>query len=212
MKKENPITCLFLDIGGVLLTDGWGHVSRAQAAQVFGLDLAELETLHQQTFDTYEMGKISLEEYLDRVVFHQKRPFTRAKFRRFMLAQSSAHPGMLTLVKKLKVQYGLKVVVVSNEGRELNAHRIRRFKLDQWVDAFVSSCFIHLRKPDADVFRLALDIAQVPAQRVVFIDNTAMHVEVAQGLGIHSILHVDEASTRARLAALGLRWDGGAAQ
>jgi hypothetical protein len=91
------------------------------------------------------------------VVFYQERPITRAQFRRFMLAQSKPSPEMIELVAQLTVQHGLKIAAVSNEGRELNAYRIRRFKLDGFVDSFISSCFVHLRKPDADIFRLALD-------------------------------------------------------
>jgi putative hydrolase of the HAD superfamily len=151
------------------------------------------------------VGKLSLEEYLNRVVFYQKRPFTRAQFQKFMLAQSKPYPQMIELVRKLKAQYGFKIVVVSNEGRELNAYRIRKFKLDGFVDSFISSCFVHVRKPDVDIFRLALDIAQVPARQVVYIENTPMFVRIAEGLGIRSILHTDYRSTCAKLASFGLK-------
>ena len=209
MKRSAPITALFLDIGGVLLTDGWDHHARKRAARNFKLELAEMEDRHHLTFDTYEEGKLTLQEYLGRVVFHQKRPFTRAEFRRFMFAQSKPYPEMIELIRKLKAKYGLKIAVVSNEGRELNAYRIRKFKLDGFVDAFISSCFVHVRKPDADIYRLALDIAQVPARQVVYIENTPMFVQVAEGLGIRSILHTDYRSTCAKLASLGLPNDGG---
>jgi putative hydrolase of the HAD superfamily len=59
------------------------------------------------------------------------------------------------------------------------------------------------RKPDADMFRLALDIAQTPVSQVVYIENTPMFVQVAEGLGIKSILHTDAGSTRVRLSELG---------
>ena len=95
--------------------------------------------------------------------------------------------------------------MVSNEARELNAYRIRKFKLDGFVDSFISSCFVHLRKPDADIFRLALDIAQTPARQVVYVENTPMFVQVAEGLGIRSILHTDYRSTCAKLASVGLK-------
>jgi len=91
----------------------------------------------------------------------------------------------------------------------LNSHRIRTFKLYEFVDLFVSSCFVHVRKPDADIFRLALDIAQVPAQRVLYIENTPMFVQIAEGLGIRSILHTDYRSTCAALASFGLQCDEG---
>ncbi|MGA9121218.1 MAG: HAD hydrolase-like protein [Bacteroidota bacterium] len=203
MKKANPITCLFLDIGGVLLTDGWDHHARKRAATAFKLDLSEMEDRHHLTFDTYEEGKLTLEEYLGRVVFYQKRPFTRAQFRHFMFAQSKAFPEMIALVAQLKIQYRLKIAVVSNEARELNAYRIRQFKLNRVVDFFVSSCFVHLRKPDADIFRLALDIAQVQARQVIYVENTPMFVQVAEGLGIRSILHTNYRSTRTKLASFG---------
>jgi putative hydrolase of the HAD superfamily len=208
-KKITEISCVFLDIGGVLLTNGWDHDARKRAARNFKLELAEMEDRHHLTFDTYEEGKLTLEEYLGRVVFYQKRPFTRAQFRRFMFAQSKPYPEMIDLIAQLKVRHGLKIAVVSNEGRELNAYRIWKFKLDGFVDLFISSCFVHLRKPDADIFRLALDIAQAPARQVVYIENTPMFVQVAEGLGIRSILHTDYKSTRAKLASFGLQNDEG---
>ena len=208
MNKAPAITCLFLDIGGVLLTDGWDHQARKQAATHFKLKRAEMEQRHSLNFATYEEGKLTLEEYLNRVVFHEKRAFTRVQFQHFMFAQSKPYPQMIKLVRTLKAKSGLKIVVVSNEARELNAYRIRKFKLDRFVDAFISSCFVHLRKPDADIFRLALDIVQVPARQVVYIENTPMFVQIAEGLEIRSILHTGYQSTYAQLAAVGVAVSG----
>ena len=205
MKRAIPITALFVDVGGVLLTNGWDHLARRRAAKNFKLPWAEMEEQHRLVFETHEEGKLTFEEYLGWVVFYKKRPFTRSQFRRFMLAQSKPYSEMLDLVAQLKVRHELKIAVVSNESREVNAYRIRKFKLDRFVDTFVSSCFVHIRKPDADIFRLALDIAQAPAQQVVYIENTPMFVQVAQGLGIRSILHTDYKSTCAKLASFGLQ-------
>ncbi len=119
---------------------------------------------------------------------------------------------MIELVRTLKVKYKIKTVVVSNEGRELNAYRIRKFGLDGFVDFFVSSCFVHIRKPDEDIFRFALDIAQAPAEQVVYIENTPMFVQMAEHSGIRSILHTDYRSTPEKLAAFGLRTDEEAAR
>jgi len=209
MKHATAITCLFVDIGGVLLTNGWDHLARQRAATHFDLELADMEDRHHLTVDTYEEGKLTLDDYLGRVVFHQEQPFTRAQFRSYMFAQSQPYSEMIALVAQLKLRYGLKIVVVSNEGRELNEHRIHTFKLDEFVDAFISSCFVHIRKPDTDIFRLALDIAQVSAEQVDYLENTLMFVQIAEGMGMHSLLHTDYSSTCAKLASLGLRQDGG---
>ena len=207
MKKPVPITCLFLDIGGVMLTDGWDHQARRRAAKHFKLDWDELEARHSLNFVIYETGKLTLHEYLGWVVFYKKRSFTRAEFWRFMCAQSKPYPEMIALMRRLKAKYGLKVIVLSNEARELNDFRIHKFKLDEFVDVFVSSCLVGLHKPDAGIFRLALDIAMTPARQIVYVENTPMFVEIADGLGIRGLLHTDYAATVKKLAALGLTAD-----
>jgi putative hydrolase of the HAD superfamily len=204
IENNSPITCVFVDIGGVLLTNGWDHHERRRAAKHFDLDWREMEERHAMTFEIHEEDKITFQEYLGLVIFHQKRPFTRAQFRRFMCDQSKPYTEMIGMVARLKARHGLKIAVVSNESRELNAYRIRTFKLDSFVDSFISSCFVHLRKPDVNIFRLALDITQAAARNVLYIENTAMFVRIAEGLGIRSILHTDYKSTRAQLASLGL--------
>ncbi len=209
-KRRAAITCLFLDIGEVLLTDGWDHRQRRRAARHFGLNWAEMEVRHNQNFAIFEEGRLTLEAYLDRVIFHVKRPFSRAEFRRFMFAQSKPYPAMIELVRNLKAKYGLEIFVVSNESRELNAYRIEKFKLNRFVDGFISSCFVRLRKPDEGIFRLALDVAQVPPRQVVFVDNTATFVQIAEGVGIHGIVHTDYKTTCAKLNSFGLRNDEGA--
>jgi putative hydrolase of the HAD superfamily len=204
MKKKTGITCLFLDVGGVLLTDGWDHLARKRAARNFTLDWAEMEDRHRLTFEIFEEGRITLEEYLRLVVFHKRRAFTRNQFRRYMLEQSKPFPDMIELIAQLKQNLKVKIVIVSNEARELNAYRIERFNLDRLADYFLSSCFVHIRKPDVDIFRLALDLAQVRPAQAVCIDNTPMFVQIAESLGIHGILHKDCKSTRADLSSLGL--------
>src|SRR4030042_3479730 len=199
----STITTLFIDIGGVLLTNGWDHLARQQAAERFNLDLADVEERHHLTYDTYEVGKLSLDEYLQRVIFCQDRPFSAEEFKFFMLARSQPYPEMLDLIQAVKINQHVKAIAVSNEGREMNAFRIRTFKLDQLIDTFVSSCFVHYRKPDLDIYRVALDISHAAPEQVAYIDDRALFVEVASSLGIHGILHTDVATTRSKLAELG---------
>ena len=204
MTQQSQITTLFLDIGGVLLTNGWDHNIRRRAAEKFGLDYDEMNERHHLTFDTYEEGKLSLDRYLNRVVFYQARSFSPDEFKAFMYAQSQPYPDMLELMRGLKTRHNLQVAAVSNEGRELTVYRVQQFQLGTFMDFFVSSCFVHYRKPDEDMYRIALDIAQVQPEQVVYIDDRAMFVEVAQGLGIRGIIHKDYETTRKALEALGL--------
>jgi putative hydrolase of the HAD superfamily len=200
-----PITTLFLDLGGVLLTNGWDRNARELAARTFNLDRKEMDERHHLTFDTYESGKLTLDQYMNRVVFYEKRDFTREQFRDFMFAQSSSFQEMINLVCAVKERYKLKIAVVNNEGRELNSYRILKFKLHDFVDFFISSCIVHVRKPDEDIYRIALDIAHVEPAQVAYLDDRLMFVQVAEGLGIHGIHHTGYDSTRERLASLGLK-------
>jgi putative hydrolase of the HAD superfamily len=205
MDKTTAITTLFLDIGGVMLSNGWGHESRKLAADFFNLNFSDMDDRHHLTMVTLEEGKLTLNEYLKRVVFYQKRSFTPVQFREFMFSQSTPHIEMIELIQQLKEKYQLKIAVVNNEGRELNEYRIKKFQLNQFVDFFISSCFVHFRKPDEDIFRVALDIAQVPAEQVLYIEDMQMFVNIARDLGIRSIQHKSYLSTSKVLADMGLK-------
>ncbi|HEV2856225.1 MAG TPA: HAD-IA family hydrolase [Thermoanaerobaculia bacterium] len=198
------ITHLFTDLGGVLLTNGWDRGLRKLVASHFGIDAAEMDERHHLTYDTYESGKISLSEYLRRVVFWEPRAFTEQQIVDFILEQARCFPEMIELVKSVKAKNGLKVAVVSNEGRELTADRIRRFGLREFVDFFIVSSYVHFRKPDEDIFRIALDTAQAEPSQVVYLDDRHMFAEVAGRLGMREIWHRDHESTRAALAEMGL--------
>lgn len=193
------ITTLFCDIGGVLLTNGWDRHIRAKAAEQFSFDLKDFEERHQLSFYLYEIGKISLKEYLKHTVFFQPRSFSFEEFSRYMFAQSESYEEMIELVKRLKKECKLKVILLSNEGRELSENRIRKYHLSEFADFFVVSSFVNLRKPDREIYRMAIDLVQVPPEQIVYIDDRQLFVEVAGEFGIHSIRHLNYASTRTAL-------------
>ena len=193
---------IFVDIGGVLLSNGWDHALREKAAQKFQLDLVELNKRHAIIFDTYEIGKITFDEYLDRVVFFTKRPFSHQEFKEYLFSQAYALPNMLHFLGELKKKFPIHIVAVSNEGRELMEDRIKRFRLKETIDFFVCSGFVGLRKPDYDIYRLALDLSQSQPEEVIYIDDRPILVEIGRELGLFSILHVSFAETQKMLGGL----------
>ena len=201
---EARIRALFTDVGGVLLTNGWDGGARKRAAARFHLDLAEVDQRHHLTFDTYEIGKLSLDDYLKRIVFYEPRSFSRDDFKTFVFAQSQPYPEMIELVRQTKARNSLKLAVVSNEGRELTEYRIRQFGLTEFVDFFVSSCFVHFRKPDTDIFRMAIDLAQTPPEETVYLDDRPLFVEVAGAMGLRAVHHTSFDETAKAFAEMGL--------
>lgn len=201
MKKSYKI--LFSDIGGVLLRNGWGHESRMAAAKKFNFDYNELNILHNFIFNVWEMGKISIDDYLDTVVFNKKRNFSREEFKEFMFEQSEQLPDMLPWMIKWKNKHeNIKVISLNNEPRELNQYRINKFKLHDLFDAFISSCEVGMRKPDPGIFLLACGIAQAKPEECIYFDDRIMLVEAAKKTGIHAYHHTDFKSTKKIIESL----------
>lgn len=188
--NKSPFKILFLDVGGVLLTNGWGHQSREKAAKEFGFDFMQMEALHNFIFNVYENGSISLDEYLDIVVFNVPRLFTREDFKAFMYAQSVELPGMLQwLIELKKNNNDIRIVSINNEGKELNDYRVKKFQLHKCFDAFISSCEVGMRKPDPGIFRLAMGVVQAAPHECIYFDDRIYLVEAAQRLGIRAYHH-----------------------
>lgn len=205
MQSAHPTT-LLTDIGGVLLTNGWDRDSRRRAEEHFHLQAEheEIAVRHEAFFDVYELGKLSLDDYLARVYFYKERPFSHDDFKAFLYEQSQPLPEMLDLLRRLKAAYNLRIIAVSNEGREIAVYRVRTYNLGDFIDAFLVSSFIHLRKPDPEIYTVALDMAQAPISQVVYLEDRILSIEAAQSLGIPSIHHRDFATTRDALARMGL--------
>lgn len=190
------INTLFVDIGGVLLTNGWDHNSRKAAAEIFHLDAVEMEKRHQMTFGIYEEAGMTLEEYLKYTVFYQQRSFSMQDFIKFMHDQSQPLHGMIDYVKQLKKEFDLRIVTISNEGRELAEYRNQTFHLTDFVDFFIISGFVYHRKPDVKIFRLALDMTQADRKKALYIDDRAIFIDVAKNLGIQGIHHTGLTNTQ----------------
>lgn len=196
------IRAIFLDIGGVLMTNGWDHVLRRKTAETFNIEYDEMNVRHQLIFDTYETGKLSFDEYLQRTIFFKERSFDLKEIKSFIFNAVQPFEPMIEYIKEIKKRHSLKIGVVSNEGRELAVDRIQRFDLPSFIDFFIISSFVHYRKPDPDIFRLAIDVAQVPPTQIAYIEDRSLLFEVAKNIGLQGIHHTSLESTQAALGLL----------
>ena len=198
------IRAIFWDVGGVLATNAWDHTERSEALAHFQLDEQEFHDRHEMLVSSFERGKISLDEYLDRTVFYRPRVFTRQAFRDFMFSLSRPFPDMLQLAQALSDSGRYFMGTINNESRELNDYRIEKFGMRKIFRLFVSSCFVGLRKPERDIYRLALETTQITAANCCFIDDRALNLECAAQLGMHTVeMHMLE-QLRADLQKLGV--------
>ncbi|MFD0941170.1 HAD family hydrolase [Pedobacter boryungensis] len=183
------VKLLFLDIGGVLLSDGWNHKARMQAVEKFGLEPIQFQKDHAVAFPLFENGKLNLDQYLDAVIFNVDCPFSKEDFKQFMFSKSEQLPEFLPWLIDWKKKNNIKIFSINNEGKEFNDYRIKKFKLHDCFDAFISSCEVGFSKPDPSIFRLALGIAQEEPQNCLYFDDRAIHVAIAKQMGINAHVH-----------------------
>lgn len=186
----HDVPTLFFDIGGVILTNAWDTDRRKRAAEAFNLDFQEFQTRHEMLKTAFETGRIGLDTYLLRAVFHRSRPFTMDDFQEFMYAQSEPLEA-LEWVRALAATGAFRLFTLNNESRELHEHRVRTFKLHQVFDGFCTSCYLGVVKPDASIYSSALGIAGCPRSRALFIDDRPLNVEAADAAGFHAALYRD---------------------
>ncbi len=198
------IRALFWDVGGVLLTNAWDHSERKVALEHFGLDQEEFHARHEMVVSSFERGKISLDEYLQRTVFYRKRTFSREEFREYMYTLSQPKPDSLAFARALAESGKYFMGTINNESRELNLYRIEKFGLRKIFRLFVSSCFVGLRKPESGIYKLAIEITQFDPQDCCFIDDRALNLECAQALGMRTIQMQSVAQLRGELEKLGV--------
>lgn len=198
------IRAIFWDVGGVLLSNAWDHEQRASALKKFGLDEAEFDDRHQMLVSSFECGKIGLDEYLERTIFYRPRAFTREQFRDYVYSLSQPDNSSLALARELAKSCKYLMSTINNESRELNLYRIQKFGLREIFSLFVSSCFVGLRKPEDGIYRLALELTQVPPEESCFVDDRALNLETAAKLGMATIRFEDAQQLRAELGKLGV--------
>ena len=182
----DTITTLFFDVGGIILTNGWSHVSREQAAEHFGYNYNVSEARHQKVAQAFECGQMNLDNYLKEVVFFQDRSFSKDDFVRFMESQSQAHPTSVDVLCQLKEQNKYQLATINNESLPINLYRIHTFGLRNYFSAFFSSCFLGVTKPDCEIFQKALHITQRPGSACLFVDDREENVAAAEQCGLQA--------------------------
>ena len=198
------IRTLFWDIGGVLLTNAWDRTQRDAAMAKFQLDPIEFQDRHEMVVSSFERGKITLDEYLDRTVFYRARSFTRDALKMYMYSLSQPLPETLDLARHLAGSGKYRMATINNESRDMNLYRIETYSLREIFQFFVSSCFVGLRKPEKDIYRLALEISQCKAEECCFLDDRSLNLECAQHLGMHTIQVQNAKQMREELGNLGV--------
>jgi putative hydrolase of the HAD superfamily len=190
---------LFFDIGGVLLTNAWDTAARKQASEAFSLDWSEFEPRHGMLKTAFETGRLSLDAYIRKSLFHRSRSFSPDDFKAFMFSRSQLLGETLEWVRKLARSGKHRLFTLNNESQELHEYRVKSFQMEEMFSGFLASCYLGQAKPDEGIYLSAIGIASCSKKGAIFIDDRALNVEPAEALGLAAFKFSDLDDLRARL-------------
>jgi putative hydrolase of the HAD superfamily len=198
-----PFDAILFDVGGVMLTNGWDHVERAAVLKHFSLDRTAFEARHEKPYDALERDTIDMYAYLETTIFHEPRTFTPDDFIAVMKSQSVPIPSnAMGVLREISTSCKFLVGVLNNESRLLHEYRMEKYGLEPYLEIQLSSCYLGMRKPDADIYRRAIDIVGRPANRILFIDDRAANAQAARDAGMQAIQFLGEDQLRAQFREL----------
>jgi putative hydrolase of the HAD superfamily len=205
----NRISHIFFDIGGVLGSNGWDREQRESAVNHFGLNPEDFQWRHEEVVGEWEEGRITLDEYLDIAIFYTDRDFSREQFKDFMRSQSVPNEAAISIARALALEPRYTLMTLNNESEDLNIYRIDRFGISEIFEAFISSCWLGVRKPIRRFYNRALGIAHVDPQKSLFIDDRQQNLTPAKSLGMNVLLFKSAEQLRSDLErALDLQLSG----
>jgi putative hydrolase of the HAD superfamily len=205
---SSSIRTIFWDIGGVLLTNGWGHAQREPVLKRLGIDLDAYEEQHERANYYWERGLIDAEEFFRQTVFrpNPKLAVTFDILWSQVCARSKVlHPECLDILSELRSTGKYRLATLNNESRELNDHRLDAFKLRSLFDYFICSGYVHEMKPNPGIYRSAIDISGFPADSALFIDDKLENCEAAEALGMNAIHFQSPTQLTGALSGFGIK-------
>ena len=152
--------------------------------------------------ELFDEGKIPPEEFVSRVIRDLSLKVKPEEFISIWNDIFAENPGMEEVVRDLKKKYPLFVVSDTNA---LHFDFVReRYPILQYVDQFILSYQLGVRKPHPKIFEEALRGARTTADRTFFADDRKDIVEAAAYLGFQAFQFSDVESFKKELRRLNL--------
>ena len=95
--------------------------------------------------------------------------------------------GTLEALAELKQCHG-RLACLSNDVSGWSRKLRQRFGLESWIDHWFISGDLGLRKPSAEIYRLAADRLGVRPRDVVFVDDRPRNLDAAKAAGFNTVL------------------------
>jgi putative hydrolase of the HAD superfamily len=213
------IRAVISDFGGVLTTPLTG--SFAVFAERTGMTMAELGgalgaiVAREGAHPLYELecGRMTEAEFVARLeralLEHCGREVSCTGFSEALWDGLAPNPPMIGLMAALRAE-GYRMALVTNNVREWEARWRAMAPIDDIFELVIDSAFVGMRKPDPEIYELALNGLGVAGEECLFVDDLERNCVAARAIGMRTVTYreADQAVAEIRAALDG---DGAAA-
>ena len=195
------IRAVFFDLGGVIVRTEF-QAPRQQLAERLGMEYDDLSKIvfDSETGAQASIGSITALQHWESVMKRLKRPHQEmASIRDEFFAGDIVDRDILNFLRGLRGKY--KTGLISNAWSDLRDYIVRE-KMDDAFDHLIISAEVGVAKPEAKIFKIALEQAGVSPSEAVFVDDFYVNIEGCEKVGIKGIHFKDAESALAQLKTL----------
>jgi len=195
------IRAVFFDFGGVIQRTEY-QAPRQHLAERFGMEYDDIDKIvfNSPTARQATVGEISVEKHWEAVAKRLKVEKKEiAEVEREFFAGDVVDFSILEYLRSLRPRFvtGL----ISNAWSDMREYLIRK-KMDDAFDHLTISAEVGVAKPEAKIYLLALEQAQVKPEAAVFVDDVPANIEACEQVGMKGILFKDPQESMKQLKKL----------
>jgi len=216
---QKMIKAIIFDLGGVLMTDVPLKEIAEDLSKRFTPSAEEIWAYlyPSEYWELLTLGKITEEEYWDDFlkalkisgkleVRSEKSEVRSQKLKKELKkkVRSSLFPlGHSTrIINLLRNRY--KLAILSNHAKEWSEYMKQKFDLFKSFDPIIFSCDVGFRKPDPQIYEMALERLKCDPEECIFIDDKKRNTDAAEKLGMKGIVFEQASRLLEDLLILGL--------
>ncbi len=195
------IQAVFFDFGGVIQRTEY-QAPRQYLAQRFGMEYDDIDNIvfNSPTAKQATVGEIPVQKHWEAVAKRlkvSKEQITGVESEFF--AGDVIDHSIVEYLRSLRSRF--KTGLISNAWSDMREYLVRK-KLDVVFDTLTISAEEGVAKPEAKIYHLALEQAQVQPEAAVFVDDVLANIEACEALGMKGILFKDPQEAMEQLKKL----------
>jgi epoxide hydrolase-like predicted phosphatase len=192
---------VFFDFGGVIARTEY-QAPRQHLAERLGVEYEDIIKIVFESPSSLSasVGEISAEEHWAEVTKRLRRPSSETEaIREEFFAGDVIDREIVGYLRSLRSDYH--VGLISNAWPDLRDY-IAGQKFDDAFDHMVISAEVGVMKPEARIYQIALEQAEVSPDEAVFVDDFYENIEGCRSVGMHGIHFQDPGQAMGELKRL----------